>query len=293
MNKPHRSPRAPHHRFAKRLGLAAMCVGAAYGCAASNAEAEGEAALAAEGEGDVTPAGFGTVGPVPTVTVTTQPDLPPVQFAYHATLDLDNAEPGEWQMARDILKRSPYRVRLKNAERRTVQISVRMDTTSEVNPITCAQYQLQYTVEGHRDGASAWVQLAARIKTGSYSPGTGNFPVPHCNLKTEFEVDCASPSTARGRSPPWPLVARWPSSRRWSVAQTCKFCGGKALGQRKRVPLARGKRDAAAVITSTLAFRARSRCAPRSASKGLAAIQPRGRTDPRTPRPPRPRRRQG
>ncbi len=188
MNLSHRSARDVTNRFAKRLALAAMCVGAAYGCAASNAEAEGEAALAAEGEGDLTPAGFGTVGPIPTPTVTTPPDLPPVQFAYHATIDLESAEPGDWQMARDSFKRSPYRVRLKNADRREVQLSVRMDTTSAVTPITCPQYRFEYTVEAYDAWEGEWVQLTSRVKNGSYSPGTGNFPTPHCNLKSDFDA---------------------------------------------------------------------------------------------------------
>ena len=189
MNLSHRSARDVTNRFAKRLAVTAMCVGAAYGCAASSAEADGEAALSAEGVDGVTPAEFGTVGPVPTPTVTTPPDLPPAQIAYHKTLDLNAAGSGVWQMARDTAKRSPYRVRLTNADRREIQLSVRMDTTSEVNPITCPQYRFSYVVEAYNADTSEWVRLLTRFVTGSYSPGTGSFPVPHCNLTSNYDVD--------------------------------------------------------------------------------------------------------
>ena len=196
MNKRPMSQREMNDRLAKRIALAALCVGSAYGCAVSNAEGVDHDAASAEGPGGVAPAEIGTVGPTPTVTV--GPTLPPLDFVYHGTIDL---QPGlnPSTTVSDDDKNSPYRVKVKDTLglNGTVSVGMSMGTTATPNSALCAQYRFEFTVEGYEAATGTWALLASKTKTGAYSAGSGEFPTPSCGLSQSVSITGSTYSSLR------------------------------------------------------------------------------------------------
>jgi hypothetical protein len=200
MNMP-LSPRKVNERIAQRIALAMLCVGTAYGCAVSNADGVDRAAASADEAGGVELADgpIGTVGPTPTVTATTP--LPPVDFVYHATIDLDpgfNSSEGVF----DEEKNSPFRVKVKDTLGLDGKLTVYVSTGSDVtpSPTVCSQFKLEYTVDGYNASSQTWVPVANRAKTGVYVPAetSGEFPDPaHCLLRDYFDVTNSAHSNLR------------------------------------------------------------------------------------------------
>jgi hypothetical protein len=130
-------------------------------------------------------------------TVTAVPTtLPPFDFVYHATLDM---QPGfnHSKSASDDEKRSPFRVKVKDTLGLNGTVNVGMGATVAPSPTLCPQFSFEYTIEGYRESTESWVLLTSKTRTGSYSVSGGEFPTPSCNLSSSFSVDDSAYTSLR------------------------------------------------------------------------------------------------
>lgn len=192
-----------NRRLVTRVALAALCLGSVYGCAVSNAEGEAAGDVALDGAGDVTPAGIGTIGPTPTATVTVTSPLP--QLIYHDVIDL---RPGlnQFQTVGNDAQLSPFRVKVADTLGLNGAVSASVAGPTNPSPASCAQYEVEFTVEGFRDSTNAWEPVATRQKTGSYSAGSGEFPTPSCGLSASVSINASPYSDLRVYAKGWQHV---------------------------------------------------------------------------------------